>query len=123
MAKKIEKIDKDLKIGKVALHLTNQQKLYWQKEGITKGELVEYYEKIAPVMLPYLKDRPESMRRHPNGINGPDFFQKNIDIRRRKNRNLFANFFFKTSGKRAIHLNNGFRRLIGKDPKSDDIWG
>lgn len=79
MAKKIEKIDKDIKIGKVTLHLTNQQKLYWQKEDITKGELIEYYDEIAPMILPYLKDRPESMRRHPNGINGPDFFQKDVD--------------------------------------------
>jgi bifunctional non-homologous end joining protein LigD len=79
MAKKIEKIDKDIKVGKVTLHLTNKQKLYWQKEGITKGELIEYYDKIATMLLPYLKDRPESMRRHPNGINGPDFFQKDID--------------------------------------------
>ncbi len=79
MAKQKEKVDKDLKIGKVTLHLTNQQKLYWQKEGITKGELIEYYDKMAPMILPYLKDRPQSMRRHPNGINGPDFFQKDID--------------------------------------------
>jgi bifunctional non-homologous end joining protein LigD len=79
MAKKIGKVDKDVKVGGVTLHLTNQEKLYWQKEGITKGELVQYYEKIAPVILPYLKDRPQSMRRFPNGINGPDFFQKDID--------------------------------------------
>src|ERR1700676_1822597 len=79
MAKKIEKIDKDIKIGKVTLHLTNQQKLYWQKEGITKGELVDYYDKIAPTILPYLKDRPQSMLRHPNGISGPSFFQKDVD--------------------------------------------
>ena len=79
MAKKIEKKDRDLKIGKVTLHLTNQQKFYWQKEGITKGELVEYYDTIAPIILPYLKDRPQSLLRHPNGINGPSFFQKDID--------------------------------------------
>jgi bifunctional non-homologous end joining protein LigD len=80
MPKKTAKLDKDVKIGGVTLHLTNQQKIYWPEEGITKGELVDYYEKIAPIMLPYLKNRPQSMRRHPNGINGPDFFQKDIDV-------------------------------------------
>jgi bifunctional non-homologous end joining protein LigD len=61
------------------LHLTNQQKLYWQDDGITKGEMVNYYSSIAPVMLPYLKDRPQSMHRFPNGINGESFFQKDVD--------------------------------------------
>ena len=80
MATKTAKVGKDAKIGGVTLHLTNQQKIYWLEEGITKGELVDYYDKIAPIMLPYLKDRPQSMRRHPNGITGPDFFQKDIDV-------------------------------------------
>lgn len=80
MGKKTVKVDKDVKIGGATLHLTNQQKIYWPEEGITKGELVDYYEKIEPVLLPYLKDRPQSMRRHPNGINAPDFFQKDIDV-------------------------------------------
>src|ERR1051325_513168 len=79
MAKKTGNQDYSLKIGKVTLALTNQDKIYWPVEGISKGELVKYYEEIAPVMLPYLKDRPESMRRFPGGINGPDFFQKDVD--------------------------------------------
>src|SRR5437667_1352674 len=79
MAQKTAKQDYSLKVGKITLALTNQEKIYWPVEGITKGEMVKYYEAIAPVMLPYLKDRPESMRRFPNGINGPDFFQKDVD--------------------------------------------
>ena len=79
MEKKIVKEDRDVKVGGITLHLTNQQKLYWQNEGITKGDLVSYYDQISSVMLPYLKDRPQSMRRHPNGISGPNFFQKDID--------------------------------------------
>src|ERR1043166_9136564 len=70
----------ELKIGGVVLKLTNQDKIYWPDEGITKGELVDYYKEIAPVMLPYLKDRPESLNRHPNGIKGPSFFQKDQDV-------------------------------------------
>src|SRR5579872_378928 len=79
MATKSAKQDYSLKVGKITLSLTNQGKVYWPVEGYTKGDLVQYYSEIAPIMLPYLKDRPESMRRFPNGINGPDFFQKDVD--------------------------------------------
>lgn len=58
--------------------LTNLDKIYWPKEKITKGDLLSYYEKMAPWILPYLKDRPESLRRFPNGIKGETFFQKNL---------------------------------------------
>ncbi|WP_018629128.1 DNA ligase D [Niabella aurantiaca] len=56
--------------------LTNQQKRYWPEEGYTKGDLVDYYNKIAPVILPFLKDRPESLNRYPDGISGESFYQK-----------------------------------------------
>src|ERR1043165_4169885 len=79
MAKTIEK-EKDMKIGKVTLHLTNQQKTYWPKEKITKGDLVNYYTEIASVILPYLKNRPQSMNRYPNGIAGPSFYQKDVNL-------------------------------------------
>lgn len=58
--------------------LTHLDKLYWPKEKITKGDLIKYYDQIAPYILPYLKDRPESLRRYPNGITGQTFFQKNL---------------------------------------------
>jgi bifunctional non-homologous end joining protein LigD len=61
------------------LKLTNLSKVYFPKEKITKGDLIEYYKKIADYMLPYLKDRPQSLNRHPNGIKGPSFFQKNFE--------------------------------------------
>ena len=44
----------------------------------TKGDLVEYYKEVAPIILPYLKDRPESLLRYPNGITGESFYQKNV---------------------------------------------
>jgi len=72
--------DYDLKIGKTTLHLTNQNKIYFPKDGITKGDVVQYYNEVAPLMLPYLKDRPESMNRFPNGIDSPSFYQKDIDL-------------------------------------------
>lgn len=58
---------------------TNLDKVFWPKEGYTKGDVITYYEKIAPFILPYLKDRPESLNRHPNGIAGKNFFQKDMD--------------------------------------------
>jgi bifunctional non-homologous end joining protein LigD len=59
------------------LKLTNLNKLYWKKEKFSKGDMINYYLQIAPFILPYMKDRPQSLNRHPNGIDGPSFFQKN----------------------------------------------
>ena len=50
------------------LHLTSLDKVYWPDEGITKGDLIEYYKTMAPYILPYLKNRPLSLKRNPNGI-------------------------------------------------------
>jgi bifunctional non-homologous end joining protein LigD len=60
------------------LTLTNLDKPYWPKEGLVKRDLVNYYLRMAPYILPYLKGRPESLHRHPNGIAGPNFFQKDM---------------------------------------------
>ena len=67
---------RDVKVGKNTVHLTNLNKLYWPKEGITKGDVLRYYEQMHTVLLPHLKDRPESLFRTPNGVAGPGFFQK-----------------------------------------------
>lgn len=58
------------------LKLTNLNKLYWKKEKFSKGDMINYYLQIAPYILPYMQDRPQSLNRHPNGIEGPNFFQK-----------------------------------------------
>jgi bifunctional non-homologous end joining protein LigD len=60
------------------LQLTNQNKVYWPEERYTKHDLVEYYRQVANFILPYLVDRPESLHRHPAGITGKSFFQKDI---------------------------------------------
>ena len=56
--------------------VTNPKKVFWPNEGYTKADLVEYYARIAPFMLPYLKDRPVVLTRYPDGIQGKSFFQK-----------------------------------------------
>lgn len=60
------------------LSFTNLSKVYWPKEGYAKRDMVNYYYQVAPYLLPYLIDRPQSMNRYPNGINGKSFYQKDI---------------------------------------------
>ncbi len=56
--------------------LSNLDKVFWPDEGITKGDLLEYYRAVAPAILPHLRDRPFTMRRFPDGAFGKAFFQK-----------------------------------------------
>jgi bifunctional non-homologous end joining protein LigD len=65
-----------IKRGKRELKLSNLDKLFWADEGITKGDLLAYYEQIAPVLLPHIAHRPFTMRRYPDGAYGKAFFQK-----------------------------------------------
>jgi bifunctional non-homologous end joining protein LigD len=58
--------------------LTNLDKIYFPGDGITKGDVIDFYRGVAPYILPYLKDRPESLNRMPNGIAKPGFFQKDM---------------------------------------------
>lgn len=57
---------------------TNLDKVFWPDEGITKGDLIEYYRAVSPWMLPYLKDRVLVLDRYPDGITGKSFFQKEL---------------------------------------------
>ncbi len=70
----------DVKISGKNLHLTNQNKIYFPDKGYTKGDVVNYYSEIAEFILPYLKNRPQSMNRFPNGIKGKSFYQKDVDV-------------------------------------------
>ncbi len=66
----------DLANSKV--EFSNLKKIFWPKEKLTKGDVIDYYSRIAPLLLPYLKDRPQSLRRTPDGILKAGFFQKNV---------------------------------------------
>lgn len=68
--------DADIKIGGRVVKLTNLDKLFWRAEGITKGQLLQYYEDVSPVLLPHLADRAMVMKRYPDGADGDFFFQK-----------------------------------------------
>ncbi len=58
--------------------ISNPRKVYFPEDGITKGQLIEYYEQVATVILPYLIDRPVILVRYPDGIAGKHFYQWNV---------------------------------------------
>lgn len=60
------------------LSFTNLDKVYWPKKGYTKRDMLNYYYRMAEVMLPYYKDRPQTLNRYPNGIDGKTFYQKDV---------------------------------------------
>ena len=60
------------------LKFTNLSKTYWPGEKITKRDMLNYYYQVAPFMLPYFKDRPQTLNRFPHGIEGESFYQKDV---------------------------------------------
>ena len=75
-AKKTVKAKKGYDTTKV--EVTHPEKIFWPEQGITKGDVIAYYDEMADYLLPYIKDRPQSMRRTPDGIVKEGFFQKNV---------------------------------------------
>ncbi|MEO7991831.1 MAG: DNA ligase D [Chryseolinea sp.] len=70
---------KDEEVWKIEGHeltITNRQKIFWPEDGLTKGDVIDYYNSIASYILPYLKDRPQSLKRNPNGILDKGFYHK-----------------------------------------------
>ena len=61
------------------LKLTNLNKVFYPGEGITKRDVINYYDAVAPLIIPHLRDRPLSLKRYPNGINEQFFFQKDAE--------------------------------------------
>jgi bifunctional non-homologous end joining protein LigD len=59
-----------------AVRLTNLRKVFWRDRSITKGELLQYYADVAPVLLPHIRDRAMVMKRYPHGAAGDFFFMK-----------------------------------------------
>lgn len=71
-----ESNDADVRVGRRTLSFSNLHKKYWP--DITKRDLLNYYHEVAPYLLPYLKDRPLSLNRYPDGISGKMFLQKDV---------------------------------------------
>lgn len=70
------KIEPEMTIEGRPLRLTNLDKLFWDEPRITKGDLLQYYADVSPVLVPHLRDRAMVMKRYPNGADGPFFFMK-----------------------------------------------
>ena len=79
MAKKAELIVDDRK-----LQVSNLDKVLYPKAGFTKAQVIDYFIRIAPVLLPHLKDRPLTMKRYPDGVEGQFFYEKNCPVHRPK---------------------------------------
>lgn len=69
---------RSVKVGGIELIFSNQEKVLWPGDGFTKGDLIDYYSEISKYILPYLKDRPMSLHRFPNGIDKESFYQKDM---------------------------------------------
>ena len=66
------------------LSVSNLDKVLYPKVAFTKGQVIDYYIRIAPVLLPHLEDRPLTMKRYPNGVDGEFFYEKNCPSHRPK---------------------------------------
>src|SRR5678815_5306437 len=79
MPQKSELIVEDRKI-----QVSNLDKLLYPKAGFAKGQAIDYYIRIGPVLLPHLRDRPLTMKRYPDGVDGQFFYEKNCPSHRPK---------------------------------------
>lgn len=68
--------DTEITLNRHKIKLTNQDKIYFPKDKISKGDVVEYYQSVAEYLLPHLKNRPLSLNRFPSGIDQSGFYQK-----------------------------------------------
>src|SRR5438270_685150 len=71
-----------LVVGGRKLGVSNLEKVLYPKAGFTKWQVIDYYIRIAPVLLPHLKDRPLTMKRYPNGVDKEFFYEKNCPAHR-----------------------------------------
>ena len=66
----------EVKVGGKTLKLSNLDKVLYPEVGFTKGQVIDYYTRIAPVLLPHLKDHPLTLKRYPNGVDDKFFYEK-----------------------------------------------
>ncbi len=67
-----------IRVDRREIEISRPEKVLFPDDGITKGDLIEYYARIAPRILPHVRDRPLTLERYPNGINTKRFFQKEV---------------------------------------------
>ena len=69
--------DGTVDFGGQSLHVSSLDKIYFPDDGLTKGDVMRYYAQVSPLLLPVIADRPLVLKRYPDGIGGPSFFQQN----------------------------------------------
>jgi bifunctional non-homologous end joining protein LigD len=67
-----------VQVGDRTLGLSNLDKVLYPKDAFTKGAVIDYYTRVAPVLLPHLKDRPVTFVRYPDGVEAEQFFEKDV---------------------------------------------
>lgn len=68
----------DVRVGSQTLSVSNLDKVLFPRDGLTKGDLIAYYRSVAQWILPHLEDRPLTLQRFPDGVDGPSFFEKHV---------------------------------------------
>jgi bifunctional non-homologous end joining protein LigD len=71
-----------VKVENRELTLSNLDKVLYPQTGFTKGQVIDYYMRIAPVLLPHIASRPLTLKRYPNGVDGGYFYEKNAPAHR-----------------------------------------
>ena len=95
------------------LRLNNLDKVFWPGEGITKGDLLDFYEALGPILVPHLRDRPFTMKRFPNGIDGKHFFQKDAPSHMPS--------WIRTTAFNTVSRGSGERRTINYPLVNDEL--
>jgi bifunctional non-homologous end joining protein LigD len=72
----------EVTVGEQTLSLSNLDKLMYPRAGFTKGHVIDYYTRIAPVLLAHLRARPLTLKRYPNGVEGSFFYEKRCPVHR-----------------------------------------
>src|SRR6266545_5589967 len=70
------KRESSLNINGKTVPVSNLDKVFYPETGFTKGQVIDYYIRVSPVLLPHLKDRPLTLKRYPDGVSGGFFYEK-----------------------------------------------
>src|SRR3954471_4643272 len=81
---KATRTESELRAGGRTIPVSNLNKVFYPKVGFTKGQVIDYYIRVSKVLLPHLKDRPISLKRYPDGVEGFFFYEKQCPSHRPK---------------------------------------
>src|SRR5579862_9601495 len=100
-------------VGGKHIPVSNLEKVLYPEAGFTKGQVIDYYLRIAPVMLPHLRARPLTLKRYPNGVNEMFFYEKRCPSHRPK---------WVTTGKVWSEGNNEYINYCVVEDQATMVW-